>query len=397
VGLDCITGLQTARILADRGVPVIGLAADASHFAAQTKVCREIFEVDLSSEALIVRLEQLGPDNIGAVLIPCTDLSVHLISEHRDRLEQWYRYSLPSHDVIELLMDKVRFYAYAEEAGIPIPKTFLIADQDDAERAARSLSYPSVIKPPMKAPEWTAMTTSKAIVVRDAGELLETYTKVRGWAPLLLAQQWVPGGDDTLFSCNAYFDAHGQPLVTFVARKLRQWPPGTGTSSSGEECRNDEILEQTVRLFGAVCYSGLAYLEMKRDALTGLQYVIEPNVGRPTGRSAIAESGGVDLVYTMYCDVVGAPLPANRKQSYGNAKWLDLRRDVQSAVYYWRRNELTARQWLRSIRGPKTHAVISARDPRPFVYELGYAVAKAARPALTRARGRAARGQPADQ
>ena len=52
------------------------------------------------------------------------------------------------------------------------------------------------------------------------------------------------GGEDELYSCNAYFDAAGQPLATFVARKVRQWPPDIGTSASGEECRNDEVLDR---------------------------------------------------------------------------------------------------------------------------------------------------------
>ena len=39
VGLDNITGLQTARILAARGVPVYGVVADTRHFGARTRVC----------------------------------------------------------------------------------------------------------------------------------------------------------------------------------------------------------------------------------------------------------------------------------------------------------------------------------------------------------------------
>ena len=40
----------------------------------------------------------------------------------------------------------------------------------------------------------------------------------------------------------------------------------------------------------------LGYVEAKRDVRTGRHYLIEPNIGRPTGRSAIAEAGGVELL-----------------------------------------------------------------------------------------------------
>jgi predicted ATP-grasp superfamily ATP-dependent carboligase len=109
---------------------------------------------------------------------------------------------------------------------------------------------------------------------------------------------------------------------------------------------------------------------MKRDARTGKLWVVEPNVGRPTGRSAIAEAGGVELVYTAYCDAAGLPLPAARDQRYVDAKWLDLRRDLQAALVARRRGTLTLREWLRWVRGPKAHAIWSRRDPAPFLVDV---------------------------
>jgi D-aspartate ligase len=107
--------------------------------------------------------------------------------------------------------------------------------------------------------------------------------------------------------------------------------------------------------------------------------IIEPNVGRPTGRSAIAEGGGVELVYTAYCDAAGLPLPTRRTQQYVGTTWLDLRRDVQAAVVGIRRGELTAREWWSSLRGPRTHAIWSARDPRPFVTDVANVLATVVR------------------
>jgi predicted ATP-grasp superfamily ATP-dependent carboligase len=105
---------------------------------------------------------------------------------------------------------------------------------------------------------------------------------------------------------------------------------------------------------------------MKRDQRTGQHFIIEPNIGRPTGRSAIAEAGGVEILYTKYCDLANLPLPANREQKYEGVKWIYLMHDIQSSFYYWRRGELTFREWWRSIRGPKYFAVLSWNDPAPF-------------------------------
>jgi predicted ATP-grasp superfamily ATP-dependent carboligase len=372
VGLDNITGLQTARILADRGVRVYGVAANRRHFGARTNACVDVVESRLTGPALVDTLRRLarrlGPDP--AVLVPCTDGAVWALSSYRHELADLFRLPLGDHDGVDLLMDKVRFADHAKMHGLAAPRTEVMRSRADAVKAAEVLSWPCVVKPPVKAEEWLAHTTAKGIPARSSQELLEIYDRVADWAPVLLAQEWVEGPENALFSCNAYFDAAGVPLVTFVARKLRQWPPQVGTSASGEECRNDEVIEETLRVFGSVGFHGLAYLEMKRDSRTGSMLIIEPNVGRPTGRSAIAEGGGVELVYTAYCDAAGLPLPTNRTQQYVGTTWLDLRRDVQAAVVGIRRDELTAREWVSSLRGPRTHAIWSARDPRPFATDL---------------------------
>lgn len=371
VGLDCITGLQTARILAARGVPVIAIASDPGHYCCRTNVCEEILYADTGSDAFIKTLEELGPKLAHkAVLFPCTDISVLLISRQRRRLESWYYVALPETEVVEMLMDKISFYAYAEAEGLPIPGTVLLKSRADAERAARELAFPCILKPPIKTPTWQKHTSAKVFKVDSAAEFLALYDRCHDWAEVLMVQEWIEGTDADLYSCNCYFNANSEPVVTFIARKLRQWPPETGTSCLGEECRNDEVLNESIRLFSGVGYHGLGYVEMKRDARTGRHYIIEPNIGRPTGRSAIAEGGNVELLYATYCDLTGRPLPANVKQTYQGVKWIYLRRDLQSALYYWRRGELTLRQWWRSWRGRKVYAVFSWRDPAPFWTDL---------------------------
>ena len=90
--------------------------------------------------------------------------------------------------------------------------------------------------------------------------------------------------------------------------------------------------------------------------------MIEANIGRPTGRSATAEAGGVELLATMHADAAGLPLPAEREQLFVGASWIDVRRDLLAAVHGWRRGELRPGDWLRALRGPTAHAVLSARE-----------------------------------
>jgi D-aspartate ligase len=371
VGLDCITGLQTARLLDARGIPVVGLVADRGHFCARTRVPRAIGRAELRGAGLIDALERLAADLPGpAVLFPCTDAAVLAISEAADRLRGPYRFVLPTHDVVIGLMDKVPFAEHALAHDLPIPPTMILRSRTDAVEAAGRLPMPAVIKPGLKTPEWIAGTKAKAIPVRTPTELIETWQRASAWTDVLIAQSWVPGGEDSLFSVNTYHDSSGQPRVAFVARKIRQWPVDTGTSSLGEEVRNDEVREIALRLLGSVPYRGLGYVEIKRDAVTGRYLIIEPNIGRPTGRSAIAERGGVELLLSAYRDALGEDLPAATEQRYRGVKWIYWRHDLQSALVHARRGELTPRAWLRSVRGPRIEAVGSRRDPAPFIADL---------------------------
>jgi len=392
IGLGSVTGLQTARILAAAGVDVVGIAGDRRHFAARTRVCQRIWEADVHGPGFLEVLEKLGPElDQRAVLFPCTDQAVLVVSAHRLRLEAWFQVALPDHAVVRTLARKDTFHAHALSIGLQVPQTYPLADRVDAIRAARRLPYPVLLKPATKTPAWKRRAGVKVCVVRDPAGLLDAYDRLRDTVDTLVAQEYVSGGDDQLYTCNCYIDAEQRPLATFVTRKRRQWPPGVGTASFGEEVRDDEVLRQTLRLFGSVPYRGFGYLELKYDATRRRHVVIEANIGRPTGRSATAEAGEVELVRTAYCEAAGLPLPAARRQRYTGAAWVDLRRDLLASVHAWRKGELRPAEWLRSMRRrPKAHAVASMRDPVPFLLEVTQssrrAAARLARRAIVTAR-----------
>jgi D-aspartate ligase len=372
VGLDSTQGLQTARILDAHQVPVIAIAKDPRHYCCRTRVCEKIFFANTGNNEFIKVLEDLGPRiKQRAVLIPCNDMSVLLVSRHRHILERWYYVGLPAPDVVEMMLDKVRFYTFAQEEGLPIPNTYLIHDRSDVEQALNTLNFPCVLKPPISAtPEWERNSKLKAFKIFNTTELFALYDRCKELAEVLILQEWVGGDDSSLYICNSYFNADSQPVATFASRKIRQWPPQTGECSLGVECQSDVILSETIRLFRKVNFRGLGYLEMKRDERSGDYFIMEPNIGRPTGQASIAEAGGVELTYAMYCDNIGLPLPEGLEQRDTGVKWIFLRRDFQSALHYWRQGKLTLKDWWLSWRGRKRYALFSWRDPAPFWGDL---------------------------
>ena len=125
IGLESMQGLQAARILARRKVPVLAIAKDSKHNNCLTNVCREIIFADTTTGELITTLRSLGPKlRQKAVLFPCEDTSVLLISRNREKLSDWYHVVLPAPEVVDMMMDKMSFYTYAQRHGFQIPATF---------------------------------------------------------------------------------------------------------------------------------------------------------------------------------------------------------------------------------------------------------------------------------
>jgi predicted ATP-grasp superfamily ATP-dependent carboligase len=295
---------------------------------------------------------------------------VLLVSRHRERLEPAHTLSLPDHRTIETLIDKAAFAEYADREGLPIPRTLALKNRGEAASAASRLRFPCILKPNFRATAWHRHGIPKGFKVLTPDDLLDAYDRAAPFADVLLAQEWIEGEDSDLYVCCAYFDRAARPLVTFVARKIRQWPPQIGIASAMVECRNDEVLNETLRLFEGVGFHGLAFLEMKRDARTGEYLITEPNVGRPAGCSGHPEAAGVELLHTAYCDAAGLELPTDREQRYVGAKWVSLRHDFNSGLAYRKQGKLGLREWMRSLRGRKAYAELSATDPLPFLLDL---------------------------
>ena len=370
IGADCVTGLQTGRILAKRKIPTVGIASDLGHYCCRTNAFPRILECETGDERLIERLEMMGPSLPSkAVLIPCTDLSVLAISEHRHRLKSWYHMALPSHDTIVEFTDKLTFAEYAQRNGLAFPKSRTLESMCDAESASRELTFPCYLKPAVKTRDWEENTKRKAFVLNTADEFLRVYRTCSAWTDRLLIQEAVVGPESNHYTYDLYFTLDGDVGASFGSKKLRCWPLETGTACLSVEDDNREMCKKAINVFSGAKFQGFAYVEFKQDTRNGKYYVIETNVGRPTGRSAASVSSGVDLPYSLYCDVLGWTVESNHGLPASGKKWVHLRRDLQAAAKKWRSGSLTLSQWIQSLGGQKHYAVISLGDPKPFLFE----------------------------
>ena len=236
-------GLGIIRSLHAVGVPIIGVdrapggAADAHRWmSSQTRLCRKVFYEPSGSDGLLQCLLSLGaslPQK--GVLFPSGDDQLLCISRNRDALSEFFVFRVPDADVVELLANKARFYPFAEQRGVKIPRTFVDQLPESIDEIAKIIEYPSLIKPNLPDSDWARKFPGhKVFVAEDAQALKNTFEHIYATYPEILIQEVVAGPDSNLYFSHVYLSENLEPLAIWTGRKIRQLPIHFGTSTMTE-------------------------------------------------------------------------------------------------------------------------------------------------------------------
>jgi predicted ATP-grasp superfamily ATP-dependent carboligase len=297
----------------------------------------------------------------GSVVIPCSDHGLELIARHRDLLTERNLRPLEGNDAVTLsMLDKERTYAIARRLGLAAPRTLTLTGTDDLDRAAEIVGFPSAVKP-LHSHRFKQHFKEKAIVVHDREELEEVYRQVAQHGLEVLLTEIVAGADDRLVAYFSYLGEHGEVLLEFVSRKLRQYPTGFGHASCAVTEWDQEVVDAGLQFLRGAGVRGLSYTEFKRDARSGELKLLECN-----NRITIeALSAPYDVPLLAYNRALGRPAPPLRRR-WATRLW-NPAEDVQTLIELRRRGELTVREWARSLRPPLSFHVFRVDDPMPTI------------------------------
>lgn len=371
--------LSVARSLGRRGITVIGVDADTpefysrSRYLSKTVLCRE----SLFGESLIETLVELGRTfDEKAVLLNMTDQSALNVSEHREVLEPWYDFVLPSHPAFLRFMNKVDMYRLTIERGLPVPATSFTSGREDLESLAPEIEYPCIVKPDFRDEEWNVRLHSKVLDV-SCEEELRRYMRdydIGRWQLVLQAR--VPGGDSDLCYCLCYLDRGGRPLAASAARKLLQHPAGAGTTSVGETLFDDRLVELTLEVLETGECAGFCSAEFKYDREQDRYWLIEPTIGRPDTQLELAVASGVDLPWISYRDAAGLPPDGGLATNARSFRWFNeplYSRNIKDSLGSGGKG-LAAILFLLGG-GPKHFDLFHPGDSLPFLHFLLFALA----------------------
>jgi predicted ATP-grasp superfamily ATP-dependent carboligase len=217
--------------------------------------------------------------------------------------------------------------------------------------------------------------------------LLEQYDRMEfPGTPNVMLQEYIPGGPDSIWMFNGYFNADSDYLIGITGRKLRQHPPYTGITTLGVCVTNEAINETTRKFFKALGYQGIVDMGYRYDARDGRYKLLDVNPRLGATFRLFVAPNGMDVVRAMYLDLTGQPVPLS--SATNGRKWLLESLDfVSSAVYFYDRR-LTLSAWARSFGGVAETAWFAQDDPLPFGVmwaRLGLRVARRVRARIRRA------------
>jgi predicted ATP-grasp superfamily ATP-dependent carboligase len=251
--------------------------------------------------------------------------------------------------------------------GIPTPWFVAVDGSAEPDEDLARVTFPCLVKPCISH-EFVAALAERGIdaklLVAESRADLDAALHLAATAHLdVLVTELVPGPDDLLFSYTSYLDESGEPLLGFLKRKVRSYPPGRGTGSYHVSTHDAEIEALGERFFRGIGLRGLAYVEFKRDARTGEPKLIECN-HRLGAANELPRHAGIDLASFVYDRLTGRPVEPQFAYRTGTRVWHPAD-DVRAFAEMRRKGELSLLGWLRSLLHPLHFAMFSWSDPRP--------------------------------
>ena len=356
-------GLGIVRSLGRRGVEVVVVSdTDTSANLFSRYISTKKFFCG-SESALVDELLSWGGDfDKKPVLFPVRDATVLALADRLEEVKRYYHLVVPAAETVKKALCKTTFFQMAEEFGLAVPRSFSIKNFDEMTRLPDDVKYPVIVKPEYRNDSYIANVSGKAFVAQGRDEMLECYGKFSEYQAEAIVQEYIPGSDSDLYFCFQYYKKDTTLAASLCGRKIRQYPPSCGSTSSCEVVNSPEVEEITTRFFKKIDYVGPCSMEMKRDPRDGQFYLIEPTVGRLDWNNAFAEGNALPIAFMNYLDAMDLPFPEFEQKKISR-RWIRWSADSESAKIHINNGELTWSDWLWSIRPPVTGAIFSFDDP----------------------------------
>jgi D-aspartate ligase len=213
VGVGWVAGLAAIRSLGRSGVRVLAVDDRRSALGFRSRYAEAHVAPSRRGEDYVRFLAGLGR----GVALPTHDDDLETIARNRDALDLVCPF--PDWEVLGAAQDKRAQIEAARRADVPVPEI------------GSDAPLPVLVKP-ARAPAFRRRFGVKAFLCETREELEAALERAGEFEPFV--QEWIPGGDDALYTFGSYLAGDAKPLGLFSGRKLRQSPRRLGTARVAE-------------------------------------------------------------------------------------------------------------------------------------------------------------------
>ena len=299
-----------------------------------------------------------------AILIATSDATTEFVARNAEELSNNYIFPKLDYQKIKSLTCKRQMNDLAIKNNIPTPKVLFPKTREEFLKASENIDYPIMFKG-IDGSILKMDNKPKMIKVDSREELTAVYNK---WEypenPGYMLQEFIPGGEDSVWMFNGFFDDNSECLFGITGKKIRQYPAYKGATSLGVCLHNDHVHKTTCRFMKALGYKGILDIGYRYDTRDGKYKVLDLNPRIGSSFRLFVGEGGMDVARVLYLSLTNQSIPES--SIIEGRKWMVENQDLASTIQYFRDGKLKLGQYLKSFKGLSEVAWFAKDDMKPF-------------------------------
>lgn len=368
--------LRSFSEIKDDVVLIVDSKDEVSRYSRMAHDVRIIEFEKLSDLEIVGNLVDVARDfSSQPILFYGDDRVLLLISRHRKELQKWYKYIVPEEGLLESCTDKQHFISVAKEQNLITPRSISSSEIGDISRVESVIGFPCIIKPAVHI-DWYkhrvmqsgSRIPAKILLASNQKELDDWLTNFSKNDEFII-QEYIPGGEDVIYSFHAFMDDRSEPLACYVGKKIRTYPSVGGVSTYLRLVKNEEIIRLGLEVIRKLKLTGPVKIDFKKHEANGKYYLLETNL-RFNLWNYLGTACGINVPLTAYHYLSGQPYQVSTEYNT-NIRWLSFGDDFRSFVRcYHPEGSYTIWAWIRSLMKPKVCDIFAWNDPIPFVMSI---------------------------
>ena len=363
-----VQGLANTRALGKAGIPVI-VVSEHNCLARYSRYCKKFFNCPeyLSIEFIDFLINLASIEGIRDwVLLPSNDHAVYNISEHIERLQDYYKIISPEPEIFEIVYNKELLITLCQSIDIPVPVSWFPEDREDINLS--DLKFPVLIKGKNGLTFYKNLGR-KAFLVESHENLKQTFETISGKIPFsnFYIQNLLPVEKNKVVSFTS-FSINGEIKSYWMGVKVREHPHqfGTATYSLGVEI--PELFGLAEKLLRKISFTGVCEIEFLLDPRDNEYKLIEVNARTWLWVDMAIKSGiNYPVMVYNYLNKIDMVYPL---QSKPGSEWMHYITDIPYSLAGIFTGHYTFREIIRSYSKLPSPAVFEFSDILPSIAEI---------------------------